>query len=288
MKQKAQTDGSGKSAVKHVQAMKSLTNEAEAVKLSQLPESQQQAEAAKKAEADKAEADKAAKQAEVKEAAKIKAEAEAEAVKKAVAERISERQTIREAIKGLPVLSLPLCTESGQTAILQDGSIQKHEFRLSDLSADIGRYLDKVGNNDTFFYVGGAVVKLPKGKDFGKRNRTFIKALTAAMFEKKHSLLTEFCTALRAKYDFPLINESGEFIATAETVLRGVNIHETAKAAVKNTAKKLTDGFGYNPAKIEVSAGCRQVNKLVKDGKYSEAVAKFGAVKSLEGNKLLN
>jgi len=200
---------------------------------------------------------------------------------------ISEKTAVREAIKKLPVVTFPVVTESGKAAIEKDGSQQKQDFDLSRLTASIGNILNKYGNTDIYFYVSGSIVKLPKGTIFGNRTKAFVKALVSAVFKKPSELTVKVCTALRDKYDFPLINEAGQFIATEATVLEGIRIHETAKSQYNSLDVKFTRRFGCNPMKLELIKDCREAGKAMKDGNFEAAYKAAAKVKGSEAVKLI-
>lgn len=249
--------------------------------------------AAAKEEKAKAAAAKLAKQ---KAEAKAAEAAEAEATKAEVlkrqqereAMRLQEKQQVKDTIKGLKPVIVPVVTESGKTAIDTKGEQITEVLDLSNLTGSIGKLIDKYGNSDLYLYVNGSIVRLPKGSNGSSRMKAFVKNLITAAFKKRTDFTVSLAVSLRAKYDYPLMNAKGEFIASEQSILEGMTIHETAKSQVKSLDKKVVAVFGHNPEKLGIIKDCKEGKKAMTEGNYLAALETVSKIKGSESLKLLN
>lgn len=190
-----------------------------------------------------------------------------EAEKKAAqreAARLQERKTVREAIKQLPELVLNVCTESKHPAINEKGEQMKVGFSLSSLFKSIGQIIDKV-NSEVHFYLNGCLVTLPFKGSGGARAKNFIRSLVAAAMVKQDETAVNIATALREKYDFPIVNEAGKFIATESEILRAMGTHEKAANSLQRLANLRVDNFGFNPEKRQIVKNVQTIFKAYKN-----------------------
>ena len=201
--------------------------------------------------------------------------------------RQTERKTVKEAIKNLPELILPVCTESMKPAINESGEVMKVNFSLAAIFQAIGLLIDKV-NTDIHFYFNGCLVTLPFKGSGGSRCKAFIQSLVKAAFKKECSEAISIATSLRSKYDFPIVNEAGQFVATETEILRAMVTHEKANNALLRLANLRVDNFGYNPEKRAIVKNVSGIMKAYKNEGMSEGDNLRKQFDDSHARKLLN
>lgn len=203
------------------------------------------------------------------------------------AERTNERKQVKDAIKKLPELSLNVCTESMKPAINEKGDQMKVTFLLSAFFQSIGLLIDKA-TTDIHFYLNGCLVTLPYKGSGSSRCKNFVKSIVMAAFKKECIEAVNIATSLRAKYDFPIVNEAGQFIATEAEILRAMATHEKANNSLLRLTNLRVDNFGFNPEKRQIVKNVSEIMKAYKNEGMSEGDNLRKQFNDSEARKLLS
>ena len=183
--------------------------------------------------------------------------------------REEEKKQVKAIISKLSAITLVQCTESGQHCIDAEGKPITDTLQLSEVFKSLGAMADKYSDT-VHFRVNGCTVSFKKGSQAGNRVKSFIKELVPVMLKGKDG--ENFCTSLRAKYDFPLSE------ITAEKVLQGIAVHEKAVSGLKSLVKLEVSKFGFNPEKIELAKTCTKIRNEFK----VSAAQGFAALQSFD------
>lgn len=169
--------------------------------------------------------------------------------------REEEKKQVKAIISKLPAVTLVQCTEDGKHCMDAKGQPISDTLQLSEVFKSFGAMADKYSDT-VHFRINGCTVSFKKGSNAGNRVKAFVKELVPVMLQGKDG--ANFCTSLRAKYDFPISE------ITAEKVLQGIAVHEKAVSGLKSLVKLEVSKFGYNPEKIEIAKTCTKIRNEFK------------------------
>lgn len=192
--------------------------------------------------------------------------------------REEEKKQVKAIISKLPAVTLVQCTEDGKHCMDAKGQPISDTLQLSEVFKSFGAMADKYSDT-VHFRINGCTVSFKKGSNAGNRVKAFVKELVPVMLQGKDG--ANFCTSLRAKYDFPLSE------ITAEKVLQGIAVHEKAVSGLKSLVKLEVNNFGFNPEKRQIAKDCASVRKEFKQS-AAAGLAALQGIDRIQAVKLIS